>query len=131
MKTIRLALGIALVAASAGFSVQAEDLPQRKEWKRADLSGTPNMEVIVSISEYKPGEGIPAHFHHGLEAAYVLEGGMVEAPGKPAFPLPVGPGLNLRDAVHGGFKVAGDKTIKIFSVHIVDKGKPLYDLSKK
>ena len=131
MKSIRLALGIALVAASAGFPVQAQDLPQRKEWKRADLSGAPGMEVIVSVSEYKPGEGIPAHFHHGLEAAYVLEGGMVQAAGKPAIAVPVGPGLNLRDVVHGGFTVAGDKPLKLFTVHIVDKGKPLYDMSKK
>ena len=131
MKLVRLAFGIALVAASAAFSVQAQDLPQRKEWKRADLSGAPGMEVIISVSEYKPGEAIPAHFHHGLEAAYVLEGGMVTPAGKSAVPLPVGPGLNLRDVVHGGFTIAGDKPVKIFSVHIVDKGKPLYDMSKK
>jgi hypothetical protein len=39
--------------------------------------------------------------------------------------------MNLRDVAHGGFKVVGDKTIKLLTVHIVDKGKPLYDPVKK
>ena len=37
----------------------------------------------------------------------------------------------LRDVQHAGFSVVGDKTLKLFTVHIVDKGKPLYDISKK
>ncbi|MET4175475.1 protocatechuate 3,4-dioxygenase beta subunit [Bradyrhizobium sp. LA6.1] len=28
---------------------------------------------------------------------------------------------------HGAFKVVRDKTAKLLTVHIVDKGKPLYD----
>ena len=35
--------------------------------------------------------------------------------------------MNLRDVLHGGYKVIGNKTIKLVTVHIVDKGKPLYD----
>jgi len=132
MKSLRFAFGTVLLVVSAGFSVYAQDLPQRKEWKRADLSGAPGMEVIVSVSEYKPGEGIPLHFHHGIEAAYVIEGGMVQAPGQPAIAVQTGaPGMNLRDVPHAGFTVVGDKTIKFFTVHIVDKGKPLYDMTKK
>ena len=34
--------------------------------------------------------------------------------------------LNLRDVVHGGFKVVGDKPLRLFTAHNVDKGKPLY-----
>ena len=90
------------------------------------------MEVISSISEYKPGEGIPLHFHHGVEAGYVMEGATVQSPGKPAFMLPTGaPIMNLRDVPHAGFTVVGDKTLKLFTVHIVDKGKPMYDMVKK
>jgi quercetin dioxygenase-like cupin family protein len=131
MRKLRLAVALAALSGIA-FPVLAQDLPQRKEWKRADLSGAPNMEVIISFSEYKPGEGIPLHFHHGIEAAYVIEGGMVEAPGKPAFAIPTGaPAIALRDALHAGITVVGDKTLKLFTVHIVDKGKPIYDTSKK
>jgi hypothetical protein len=39
-------------------------------------------------------------------------------------------GLNVRDVPHGAYKVVGDKTIKLLTVHIVDKGKPLYDTPK-
>jgi hypothetical protein len=38
------------------------------------------------------------------------------------------PILNLRDVVHGGFKVAGPGNLMLFTVHTVDKGKSLYDL---
>jgi hypothetical protein len=32
---------------------------------------------------------------------------------------------------HAGFKVVGDKPLKIVTVHIVDKGAPLYDAPPK
>jgi len=38
--------------------------------------------------------------------------------------------LNLRDVKHGGYKVIGDTPLKLFTVHIVDKGKPLYDYGR-
>lgn len=38
--------------------------------------------------------------------------------------------MNLRNAKHGSFKVLGDTSLKLFTAHIVDKGKPLYDYSK-
>jgi len=37
----------------------------------------------------------------------------------------------LRDAPHGGFKVVGNKPLKLVTVHIVDKGLPLYDAPPK
>ena len=104
------------------------DSPQRVEQKRADLSGAPNMEVIVSTAEYKPGDIIGAHVHHGIEAGYVVQGAAVQLPGKDPMPMATGATLlNLRDIQHGGFKVVGDTPLKLFTVHIVDKGKPLYD----
>lgn len=116
---------------ATGLVAQTNDSPQRVEQKRADLSGAPGMEVIASIGEYKPGEGIELHFHHGVEAAYVVQGAKVQAPGKDAMTLPTGATvLNLREVKHGGFKVVGDTSLKLFTVHVVDKGKPLYDSSK-
>ena len=134
MKTIHRALSFAVFAlmTATAASVWAQDSPARKELRRVDLAGAPGMEVVLSLSEYKPGDELPAHFHHGVEAGYVLEGGMVEVPGKPAFALPTGaPIMNLRDVPHGGFKIVGDKTIRLLTVHVVDKGKPLYDSVKK
>jgi len=40
------------------------------------------------------------------------------------------PILNQRDAVHAGFTVVGDQNLKIYTVHIVDKNRPLYDYVK-
>jgi hypothetical protein len=34
--------------------------------------------------------------------------------------------INVRYVPHGAFTVTGDKTLKLLTVHIVDKGKPLY-----
>ncbi len=109
----------------------AQDSPNRKEIKRADLTGT-NMEVILSTAEYKPGETIARHIHHGEEAFYVLEGATVETPDGKQIQLATGTGsINRRDVPHAGFKVVGDKPLKLLTVHIVDKGAPLYDAPPK
>jgi quercetin dioxygenase-like cupin family protein len=131
MKTRLLITSIAAVCVA--FAAFAQDNPNRKEAKRTDLSGAPGMEVISSIVEYKKGETAKPHFHHGVEVAYVLQGTQI---------LPLGANVaamleagtvvnNLRDVVHGGFTVTGDTPLKLFIVHIVDKGKPLYAEPKK
>jgi quercetin dioxygenase-like cupin family protein len=107
------------------------DSPNRTEQKRTDLTGAPGMEVIASIVEYKPGQSGELHSHNGVEAAYVLQGATLQSPGKEPYVVPTGTTvLNLRDVKHGGFKVVGDTPYKLFTVHIVDKGKPLYDYAK-
>jgi len=123
---MRWLLGILLVF-SLVSAAHSQDSPYRKELKRADLTGT-NMEVITSLNEIKPGELSPLHIHHGEESFYVIDGGMVELPDGKQVPFPTGTtGINRRDVAHGQFKVVGDKPIKYLSVHIVDKGAPLYD----
>lgn len=104
------------------------DSAQRVEQKRTDLTGAPGMEVIASVAEYKPGDSIRPHTHHGVEAAYVLQGTRVQLPGKEPTELLTGTTLlNLRDVKHAGFTIVGASPLKLFTVHIVDKGKPLYD----
>jgi len=112
-----------------GLAAQTSgDSPQRMEQKRADLSGAPDMEVIASTAEYKPGDTIGLHVHHGIEAVYVIQGATVQVPGKSPVTFQTGATLiNLRDINHGGFVVIGDTSLKLFTVHIVDKNKPLYD----
>ncbi|MCK1700722.1 cupin domain-containing protein [Bradyrhizobium sp. 146] len=116
-----------LFAFLLSLPANAQDSPFRKESKRADLSGT-SMEVITSISEIKPGDTSTLHIHHGEESFYVLEGGTIELPDGKQVPFPTGvAAVNVRDVPHGAFKVVGDKTVKLLTVHIVDKGKPLCD----
>ena len=125
--SVIFALGLA-----TGLTAQTlTDSPQRVEQKRADLSGAPGMEVIASIVEIKPGESSNLHIHHGVEAFHVLQGSQIQAPGQEPSMLPTGlTSLNLRDVKHGAFKVIGDKPLKLLTVHIVDKSKPLYDYVK-
>lgn len=133
MRLVRSNIFVVAAILTGIISVLAysQDSPGRKEFKRADLSGAPDMEVISSISEYKPGEEIGLHIHHGVESGYVVQGAMVEFPGKDPVMLPTGaPVMNLRDVPHAGFKVVGDQSLKLYTVHVVDKGKPLYDWIK-
>ena len=131
---IRSLAGVLLfgVGVVTGLVAQtSSDSPQRAEQKRTDLSGAPGMEVIASVAEYKPGDSIGLHSHHGVEAAYVLQGASVQLPGKDPMALATGATvLNLRDVKHGGYKIVGDTSLKLFTVHIVDKGKPLYDYAQ-
>lgn len=123
---MRAILGL-LVALCMISAAHSQDSPYRKELKRADLTGT-NMEIITSISEIKPGDVSMLHVHHGDESYYFLEGGTIETPDGKQRNVPTGAvGVNARDVPHGAYKVVGDKPIKILTVHIVDKGKPLYD----
>jgi quercetin dioxygenase-like cupin family protein len=120
----------ALITTVWADTMQA-DLPQRQELKRADLTTSPNMEVITSISEIKKGEIIPRHYHHGIETGYVLQGTMVQLPGQAPTMMQTGSAImNLRDVLHAGFTVVGDQPLKLLTVHIVDKGKPLYEWVK-
>jgi quercetin dioxygenase-like cupin family protein len=118
-------LALSLLASTTLYAASADS---SRVLQRADLSGAPGMEVVSSISEYQPGESIPRHFHHGVEAAYIVQGGLVQLPGKAAMRLADGASLmNLRDIPHAGFTVVGEHSIKLFTVHIVDKAKPLYE----
>jgi len=38
--------------------------------------------------------------------------------------------MNLRDVPHAGYTVVGDQPLKVLTVHIVDKDKPLYEWVK-
>lgn len=130
---LRTGLFFGAVAFGVAFAMAAtaQDLPQRKELKRVDLSGAQNMEVVSSVSTFNPGDVFPRHLHHGVEAGIVVQGTMVQLPGQQPTMMATGaPILNLRDAVHGGFKVIGPGQLILFTVHTVDKGKPLYDWVK-
>ena len=43
--------------------------------------------MIASIAEYKPGETIETHIHHGVETGYVVQGAMVQVPGRDPAPF--------------------------------------------
>jgi quercetin dioxygenase-like cupin family protein len=121
----------ALGVATGILARDNSDSPQRIEQKRVDLTGAPNMEVIGSLAEYKVGDSLALHSHHGVEILYVIQGATLQIPGKAPVQLRTGEtDVNLRDVEHGGWTVVGENSLKIFTVHVVDKGKPLYEYAR-
>lgn len=121
-------VAITALAATPSF---AEPEMKRQVLSRADLTGKDGTEVIMTLLEAPPGAVLPRHTHHGDEFLYVLSGGKVQPPGKEPIALPTGASQHFpRDVPHGGFTVAGEDTIKVLTVHIVDKGRPLVELVK-
>ena len=99
--------------------------PNRTVLKTADLTGT-DKEIIIAVLEVPPGAFIARHTHPGEEAVYVLEGATLQTPDGKEIVRPAGQaGVNVRDVPHAGYKVIGDKVLKLLTVHIVDKGKPM------
>ena len=124
-------LSVCALIASVWADTLGGDMPQRQELKRADLTTSKDMEVITSISEFKKGETVPRHYHHGIETGYVLQGTMVQLPGQAPTMMQTGSAImNLRDVPHAGFTVVGEQPLKLLTVHIVDKSKPLYEWVK-
>lgn len=120
---------LVIVWGATGWAdTMVSDLPQRQELRRADLATSGDMEVITSISEIRKGETLARHYHHGIETGYVLQGTMVQLPGQAPMMMQTGSAImNLRDVPHAGFTVVGDQPLKLLTVHIIDKGKPLYE----
>lgn len=124
LKTLAL-LVIAAVALSP-LPALADGMMKRTELQRVDLTGVPGTEVITATIVAEPGSKIPRHSHPGDEFLYVIEGGMIQVPGKEPVEMKTGQAVHFpRGLVHGGFTVVGEKTIKAVTVHVVDKGKPL------
>ena len=112
-----------LLLAPSAFAQAPE--AHRVVLKTADLTGT-DKEIIIAVLEVPPGVTIARHTHPGEEATYVLEGAKLQMPDGKEIDRPAGQaGVNVRDVPHAGYKVVGDKPLKILTVHIVDKGKPM------
>jgi quercetin dioxygenase-like cupin family protein len=101
---------------------------RRTELGRTPISGDDSREIVMQLVEIPPGATSGRHFHNGEEAYYVLEGGVAQMQGQQPKERPAGErGINKRGVPHAGYTVVGDKTIKILSVYVVDKGKPLQE----
>ena len=62
----------------------------------------------------------------------MIQGAIVETPDGKQMNFATGTGsINLRNVPHAGTKVVGDTPLKLVTVHIVDKGAPLYDAPPK
>jgi quercetin dioxygenase-like cupin family protein len=125
MKKLMLASSFAMLLGTA----HAQGIT-RDELKRADLTGK-DMDVIVTVVTVPPGESLPRHVHPGEEVVYVLDGATLELPDGSQRQFQTGAAtINSRNVPHAGFKVAGDRALKMLTIHIVDKGKPVTEVVK-
>ncbi len=128
LKQIGLVLTGIVVGALSVQALHAQGGIIRVELRKADLTGQSGTEVIMATLDVQPGGTVPRHFHNGDEFLYVLEGGSFQAPGQDTVTFDTGASLHFpREVPHGGFTVVGDKALKILTVHVVDKGKPLVE----
>jgi quercetin dioxygenase-like cupin family protein len=114
-------VGLSLIASMTAHAQSSK----RTELTKGDLTGT-NMEIVVGTVEVPPGASGVLHTHPGEEAYFVIDGATLLLPDGKQISLESGTAkINIRDVPHGAFKVTYDKTLKLLTVHIVDKGKPM------
>ena len=93
---------------------------------RTDLTGVEGKEILMGVLEVAPGASIPRHIHHGQELVYVLEGtGATDVEGQPTKEVKAGDHLHRPYQVPHDFRNVGTTPVKVVSVFVVDKGKPL------
>jgi len=126
LRIVAAPIAILVTLATVLLSAAADDPVSRTELRRADLTGAPGTEVVVTRLIAQPGAMIPRHTHPGDEFVYVIVGGAIGAEGGEPMALAAGDTLHFpRDQVHGGFTVMSATAIEVVTVHIVDKGVPM------
>ncbi|WP_309625111.1 cupin domain-containing protein [Methylibium sp.] len=92
---------------------------------KADIS-VAGREAVVARVEVAPGARAGRHTHPGDEISYVLEG-QVELliDGQPPRVVKAGEALVIPAGVVHDAHNAGDATVRLLAVYVVEKGKPL------
>jgi quercetin dioxygenase-like cupin family protein len=117
--------GVGLLASAV--EAQSQPAPtagvSRTVIQTTDLNDT-HVTVLV-VTEIAPGAVVARHTHPGVESTYVLEGEIdLAVEGQPDKRIKAGGGFQVAPgAPHGGRN--GDRTTKLASTFVVEKGKPL------
>ncbi len=119
-----LLVGIALSIAAGVLMAQNSGLT-RTLLTKADIS-VAGREAVVARVEVAPGARAGRHTHPGDEISYVLEG-QVELliDGQPPRVVKAGEALVIPAGVVHDAHNAGDATVRLLAVYVVEKGKPL------
>ena len=97
----------------------------RTELKRGDLTGT-DKEIIISVLEVPPGSSIDRMFTRARKRFMYWTARPCNFLTAERFRVRAEKQeFNIREVPHAGYKVVGDKPLKLLTVHIVDKGKPM------
>jgi quercetin dioxygenase-like cupin family protein len=89
------------------------------------LDFPPGYQTIKGLAEIAKGACAGRHTHFGIETSYILEGeGVSKIDGKPDQPYKAGDSVEIpAGVIHDG--CATTSALKILTVHVVEKGKPL------
>ena len=121
----KILLGLSVLA----FACVGAALAQQAAIKRTPLQKAEFPDGFVSVSgiaEVPAGAFAGRHTHPGVELSYVLEGEIdLIVEGKPDQHLKPGDSYQMAPGVAHDVKVTGDKPLKLLSVYVVDKTKPL------
>jgi quercetin dioxygenase-like cupin family protein len=121
----KLLLGLSVIAFTcAGAALAQQAAIKRTQLQKADF---PDGYVSVSgIAEIPAGGAAGRHSHPGVELGYIMEGEAdLIVDGQPAKHLKAGDSYQIPlGAIHDA-KVSGDKPLKVLTVYIVDKSRPL------
>ena len=122
-------LSIACVAATFIASIGLMGPTTAQEGiKRTEL-GTMDFplgyQTVKGIAEIAKGTGSGRHTHPGIETSYILEGEVtLKIDGQPDQHLKAGDPVQIPAGVgHDG--CAGNSGVKVLTVHVIEKGKPL------
>lgn len=133
MTTTRI-IAVALLIVGSGVVLNLAQAQQsgikRTDLQRHDLS-IPGREAIQVRVDIGPGEVAPRHKHPGEEIIYVLEGTLeYEVDGKPPVTLKAGDVLFIPYGTVHSARNPGSVNAAELATYIVEKGKPLLELSK-
>ncbi len=120
------AFTLGLTVDHLAFASQQQPAIKRTILQRADDPASSKYEAIMGISEIPPGATSGKHRHPGIELAYILDGSVeLVHEGKPPVTIKAGEvTMNLGGGVHVATN-RGSVPVKILTVYIVEKGKPL------
>lgn len=124
--TVVAAFALGLTVDHLAFAAQQQPAIKRTILQRQDDPGSSKYEAVMGISEIPPGGTSGKHRHPGIELAYVLDGS-VELTHEGKSPVTVKAGEATMNTL-GGIHTAtnrGTTPVKILTVYIVEKGKPL------
>jgi quercetin dioxygenase-like cupin family protein len=116
-------LGLTVVA-FAGAAIAQQASLKRTPLQKAEFPDGYN--TVSGIAEIPAGGSAGRHTHPGVEMGYLLEGEadlMVE--GRPDQHLKAGDSYTIPAGTAHDAKVHGDKALKVLSVYVVDKTRPL------
>ena len=123
---LSLTLSLAMAPATPA---RAEAPMTRAELGRSETAT--ETETIVSELRMMPGAYLRLHTHPGDEHVYVVKGGpMTTRDGRTIAFEPGGYLFFPRGQLHGGLTAAGEGEVVVMTVHVVDKGQPVYDYAE-